>query len=108
VLYGSADDTSVRYEPTTDQRMNSVRNLDPNTWYYWRYAWGRTVRVTVQEGGPTGPFIYDITRNSTNGSYNPQSHSAFIGTPAGRSGIESATIPGTIYRNVWISTRPRP
>lgn len=108
VLYGSADDLDVRYEPTTDQRQNSVRNLDPNTWYYWRYQWSKTVRVTVQVGGPTGPFIYDISRNSTNGSYNPQPMYAFIGTPTGRSGAESATIPGTIYRNVWIGARPRP
>ncbi|MGC4081239.1 MAG: hypothetical protein QM736_03755 [Vicinamibacterales bacterium] len=108
VLYGSADDLDVRYEPTTDQRMISVKALDPNTWYYWRYTWGRQVRVTVNEGGPTGRLIYDITRNSTNGSYNPQPHYAFIGTPSGRSGAESASIPGTIYRNVWISTRPKP
>jgi len=108
VLYGSADDLSVRYEPTTDQRLISVKNLDPNTWYYWRYTWGKTVRVTVNEGGPTGKLIYDISRTSANGSYNPQPHYAFIGTPTGRSGAESASIPGTTYRNVWISTRPRP
>ncbi|HUR34286.1 MAG TPA: hypothetical protein VM032_10865 [Vicinamibacterales bacterium] len=108
VLYGSADDLSVRYEPTTEQRLRSVLNLDPNTYYYWRYRWGTTVRVTVQVGGPTGPTIYDVTRNSTNGSYNPRPMYAFIGTPTGRSGAESASIPGTIYRNVWISTRPRP
>jgi len=108
VLYGSATDTSVRYEPTTEQRLSSVLNLDPNTWYYWRYTWGRTVRVTVQVGGPTGPMIYDVTRNSGNGTYNPQPHYAFVGTPSGRSGIESASIPGTIYRNVWISNRSKP
>jgi len=108
VLYGSADDLSVRYEPTTDQRLISVKNLDPNTWYYWRYTWGKTVRVTVNEGGPTGRLIYDITRNANSGSYNPQPHYAFIGTPTGRSGAESASIPGTTYRNVWISTRPKP
>lgn len=108
VLYGSADDTSVRYEPTTDQRMISVKSLDPNTWYYWRYTWGKQVRVTVNEGGPGGRLIYDITRNANNGSYNPQPHYAFIGAPSGRSGTESASIPGTIYRNVWISTRPKP
>jgi len=108
VLYGSADDLSVRYEPTTEQRLISVKNLDPGTWYYWRYTWGKTVRVQVFEGGPTGRVIYDITRNSANGSYNPQPHYAFVGTPTGRSGAESASIPGTTYRNVWISTRPRP
>lgn len=108
VLYGSATDTSVRYEPTTDQRLISVKNLDPNTWYYWRYTWGSTVRVTVNEGGPTGRLIYDITRNAANGRYNPQPQYAFVGAPVGRSGGESATIPGTTYRNVWISTRPKP
>lgn len=108
VLYGSATDLEPRYEPTTEQRLASVYNLNPNTWYYWRFTWGRQVRVTVAEGGPTGRVIYDITRNSTSGSYNPQQHYAFIGTPIGRSGAESATIPGTIYRNVWISTRPKP
>ncbi len=108
VLYGSADDLDVRYEPTTDQRLNSVTDLNPNTWYYWRYTWGKTVRVTVREGGPSGRILYDIVRNSGNGTYNPQPHYAFIGAPSGRSGTESATIPGTIYRNVWISTRPKP
>jgi len=108
VLYGDANDLNVRYEPTTDQRISSVRNLDPNTTYFWKYTWGKTVRVTVQQGGPTGPTIYDITRNSTNGSYNPVPHTVFIGTPTGRSGAESASIPGTIYRNVWIGARPRP
>ena len=85
-----------------------MRGLDPNTYYYWRYTWGQQVRVTVQVGGPTGPFIYDVSRNSRNGSYNPQPMYAFIGAPTGRSGAEAATIPGTIYRNVWISARPRP
>ena len=50
VLYGVADDLSVRYEPTTDQRLSSVRNLDPNTTYFWKYTWGKTVRVH----GPAG------------------------------------------------------
>ena len=108
VLYGSATDTSVRYEPTTDQRLVSVKNLDPNTWYYWKYTWSNQVRVQVYEGGIGGRLIYDITRNANNGTYNPQPMYAFIGVPVGRSGTESATIPGTIYRNVWISNRARP
>jgi len=108
VLYGSETDESVRYEPTTEQRLSSVVALNPNVWYFWKYTWGTQVRVTVQEGGPTGRVIYDITRNSRNGTYNPRPHYAFIGTPTGRSGSESASIPGTIYRNVYIGARPRP
>jgi hypothetical protein len=26
----------------------------------------------------------------------------------GRSGNESASIPGTVYRNVWLGNKPRP
>ena len=33
---------------------------------------------------------------------------AFIGAPAGRSGISAATVPGMIVRQVWISPSPRP
>lgn len=108
VLYGSAEDESVRYEPTTEQRLSSVVLMDPNTTYFWRFTWGTTVRLEVFEGSSAGRKLYDITRNSRNGTYNPQPHYAFIGTPAGRSGIESATIPGTIYRKVWIGARSRP
>lgn len=107
-LYGSATDLAKRYEPTTEQRLTSVFQLDPNTSYYWKATWGSTFRVTVKAGGINGTTIYDISRNSTNGTYNPQPMYAFIGTPSGRSGTESATIPGTIYRNVWIGARPRP
>ena len=32
VLFGAATATSVRYEPTTEQRLISVKHLDPNTW----------------------------------------------------------------------------
>jgi hypothetical protein len=109
VIYGDGDDLSKRYEPTTEQRNSSVFALDPNTTYYWKYTWGsQQVRVTVKAGGINGATIYDLARNSTNGSYNPQPMYAFIGTPTGRSGAESATIPGAIYRNVWIGARPRP
>ena len=41
-------------------------------------------------------------------AYNPTPHYAYLGAPLGRSGNESASIPGTIYRNVWIGSGPRP
>lgn len=107
-LYGSGDDLAVRYEPTTEVRLASVYNLNPDTVYYWKATWGSQFRVVVKEGGINGREIYNVARNSPNGTYNPQPMYAFIGTPTGRSGAESASIPGTIYRNVWISGRPRP
>ena len=110
VLYGSATDTSVRYEPDTTTRLNSVFILNPSTVYYWKFTWGTgEVRVTIQEGGAkdNGRIIYNVGVKATRGSYNPHPHYAYIGAPVGRDG-ESPTIPGTIYRNVWIGARPRP
>ena len=107
-LYGSAHDLDVRYEPPTAVRYASVYALDPGTTYYWKWTWGSEVRLTVKEGGINGRTIYDYGKAAPDGTYSPQPHYAFIGTPIGRSGGEAATIPGAIYRNVWIGARPRP
>ena len=107
-LYGSATDTSVRYEPDTGTRFVSVFALSPSTTYYWKATWGSEFRVTVKEGGINGRTIYDVGVRSPRGTYAPVPHYAYLGTPTGRSGAESASIPGTIYRNVWIGARPRP
>ena len=107
-LYGSTDGLDVRYEPSTETRLNSVFALNPATTYYWKATWGSEFRVTVKEGGINGRTIYDVGVRSPRGTYNPVPMYAFIGTPTGRSGAESASIPGTIYRNVYIGARPRP
>ena len=107
-LYGSATDHDVRYEPPTQVRLASVYVLDPSTTYYWQWTWGTEVRLIVKQGGINGPTIYNYGVPAPNGTYAPSPHYAYLGTPAGRSGAESASIPGTIYRNVWIGARPRP
>jgi hypothetical protein len=107
-IYGDADDLAVRYEPDTAVRLNSAVALNPATTYFWKATWGSEFRVTVKEGGINGRTIYDVGVRSPRGTYNPIPHYAFIGTPTGRSGAESASIPGTIYRNVYIGARPRP
>lgn len=107
-LYGSADDTSLRYEPDVNTRFNSIYLLDPNTVYFWKATWGTEVRVLLREGGINGRNIYEVAIPARRGTYNPVPHYAYLGTPPGRSGVESASIAGTIFRNVWISARPRP
>lgn len=107
-LYGSAEDTGLRYEPDTNTRFNSIYLLDPNTVYFWKATWGSEVRVSVREGGINGRVIYDVAVSSLRGSYSPMPHYAYLGVPSGRSGVESASIAGTIFRNVWIGARPRP
>jgi hypothetical protein len=106
-LYGSADDLSVRYEPDTGTRNASVFLLNPGTPYLWKVTWGSEARVQVYEGGIGGKLIYNVGVKSSKGSYNPQPQFAYLGAPPQRSG-EDASIPGTIYRNVWIGARPRP
>jgi hypothetical protein len=107
-LYGSATDLSVRYEPPTATRMASAHALDPSTTYFWKWTWGSSVRLTVQSGGQSGKTIYDYGLPAPNGTYEPSPQFVYLGAPVGRSGAESATIAGTIYRNVWLGTHARP
>jgi hypothetical protein len=51
VLYGSADDLSVRYEPDTAKRFASVFLLNPATTYHWKATWGSDFHLVVREGG---------------------------------------------------------
>jgi hypothetical protein len=106
-LYGSGSDLSLRFEPDTTTRFNSVFLLNPSTVYNWKTTWGPEFRVQVREGGVTGNVIYNIGMG-TRGTYAPNPHYAYLGAPVGRSGNESASIAGTIYRNVWLGNRPRP
>ena len=110
VLYG--DDPCCKYEPDTAVRFRSVFLLDPSTAYYWKFTWGREngeVRTVLKEGGITGTTtLYNEGVGTPNGRYTPSPQYAYLGAPTGRSGSESASIPGTIYRNVWLSSRSRP
>ena len=108
VLYGSGSDLDVRYELTRAQRQTSVRLLDAATTYRWKAAWGSDFRLTVEQGGAGGALVYEFGMPTPNGQYAPNPHTAYLGAPVDRSGAESASIAGAIYRNVWIGNRPRP
>ena len=108
VLYGSASDLDVRYEPETAKRFASVFPLNPSTVYHWKFTWGSSVRLVVRDGGLRGSTLYDFGVPTPKGRYAPNPHYVYLGAPVGRSGSEAASIAGTIYRNVWVSNRPRP
>ena len=108
VIYGDADDLDVRYEPDTAKRMASVFLLNPATTYHWKFNWGPFINLRMSEGGITGPVLYDYGLPATDGVYTPNPHYAYLGAPLGRSGNESASIAGAIYRNVWLGVQPRP
>jgi hypothetical protein len=109
VLYG--DDPCCKYEPDTDTRFRSVYALNPSIPYFWKFTWGTgtEVRVSVKEDGIDGTkTIYNVGVATPKGVYAPSPHYAYLGAPTGRSGSESASVPGAIYRNVWIANHPRP
>lgn len=108
VIYGDGADLGVRYEPDTAKRMASVFMLSPSTTYHWWFTWGSQIKLVVREGAATGPALYDYGMSAPRGRYTPSPHYAYLGAPVGRSGTESASIAGAIYRNVWLSNRPRP
>lgn len=78
-------------------------------WYFWKATWGPTfAALEVREDSPTGRVIYS-SREATNGhAYRPQPHVIHLGAPVGRAGPIDASIPGTIYKNIWVSAAPRP
>jgi len=77
-------------------------------WYFWKASWGSNfAQVEVREDSPTGRTIYS-QRVNTNHAYNPQPHVVYLGAPVGRAGPIDASIPGTIYKNIWVSANPRP
>jgi hypothetical protein len=77
-------------------------------WYFWKATWGSNfAHVEVREGSPTGKVIYSV-RVGTNHRYAPQPHVIHLGAPVGRAGPIDASIPGAIYKNVWVGPGPRP
>ena len=112
-IYGDGDDLGKRYEPDTNTRNNSVYLLNPANTYFWKAVWGSEFRLTVRDGGVNktainGNTMYNIGMPSLKGVYAPNPQYAYLGAPVGRSGTESASIAGTIYRNVYLGNKPRP
>jgi hypothetical protein len=84
-------------------------NFSDERWYFWKATWrDGSAAVEVREDGPTGRRIY-FSEETTNGrGYRPVPHVIHLGSPLGRNGAIDASIPGAIYKNVWVSARPRP
>lgn len=79
-------------------------------WYFWKFTWTSPGRagLEVREDGPTGRVIYNSSRGTGGYLYRPVPHVIHLGAPVGRAGPQDASIPGAIYKNVWVSSRPRP
>lgn len=78
-------------------------------WYFWKFTWGNGSAVLeVREGSASGPVIYSSRRGIGSNPYRPVPHYVHLGAPVGRAGPNDASIPGAVYKNLWISSRPRP
>jgi hypothetical protein len=78
-------------------------------WYFWKFTWGSgRAALEVREDGPRGRVIYATDRSTLGFAYRPVPHIVSLGSTVGRGGPIDASIPGAIYKNVWLSSRPRP
>ena len=82
--------------------------FNPSALYFWKFTWGNGfARLVVLEGGENGRVVYNHG-DSYSGTYRPSPFIAYLGAPAGRAGIDTASVPGAVISNVWLSSRPRP
>jgi hypothetical protein len=75
--------------------------------YLWTYGWTNAgnSQLTIQDGGPLGGVVRSCGAKYR-APYSPNPHIIRLGSVGGRGGSE--TLPGAIFRNVWVSANPRP
>ena len=78
-------------------------------WYFWQFKWQTgSAQLIVREDSPNGRVIYNSGRGTGPFAYRPVPHCIRLGQIPGRAGPIDASIPGATYKNVWVSSRPRP
>src|SRR4029453_17776799 len=84
-------------------------SFSSSKWYFWQFTW-RTGRadLVVREDGPRGRVLYNQGRGTGTHPYRPVEHTIHLGAPVGRAGPQDATMPGGVYKNLWVSSRRRP
>jgi hypothetical protein len=95
-----------------DSIFDSARiqiSYSDSRWYFWQFTW-RTGRadLVVREDGPRGRVVYNQGRGTGTHPYRPETHVIHLGAPVGRAGPQDASMPGGVYKNFWVSSRPRP
>jgi hypothetical protein len=84
-------------------------DFQANRDYFVQATWrGNFFNVLFKEGGVNGVTIYSMGKPWDGDPYDPTPHVIYLGAPVGRSGPSAASIENTIYRQVWVSARPRP
>ncbi len=77
--------------------------------YFFQASWrNNRFNLLVREGGVDGRTVYNLGKNFKGRPYDPNPHVIYLGAPAGRSGIDGASVDRAIIRQVWVSGRARP
>ena len=86
------------------------KNFDSSRWYFWSFSWAESsaARLIIRQDSETGPVFYDQSVATGSHPYRPEQHFLYLGVPAGRAGLIDATLPGGIYKNVYVGPGPRP
>ena len=84
-------------------------NFQASETYFFNVTWRNNFfNLQINEGGVSGRSVYDRGKRWSGDPYDPKPHVIYVGSPIGRSGASSASIENTIYRQIWVSSRPRP
>lgn len=75
--------------------------------HFWKATWGGGFNLSIRQGSETGTEIYDFGKDLS-ATYSPNPHICNLGSPPLSGGAADQSVPGAIYRNVFIGNRPRP
>jgi hypothetical protein len=94
----------------TEGAARVVYNFLEDHNYFYQATWRNNFfNLLIRDGvGPSGGGVYDGGKTWKGRPYDPTTHVIYVGSPAGRSGSSAASIENTVYRQVWVSARPRP
>lgn len=99
----------VLLEPNLATRSASVVRLDPSHTYLWQVTWsGRTFRLVVRDNSAGGRVVYNRSATAPTGTYAPNPHYAYLGATSGVFGSDIGSWDTAVFRNVWLSNKPRP
>ena len=80
-----------------------------NLTYFFQATWrNNRFGLVIKEGGVDGRQIYNKSKGFVGRAYDPNPHVIYLGAPAGRTGVDGASVDRAIIRQVWVSGRARP
>ncbi len=82
--------------------------FDQSRTYFWQASWRNNfMNLLIKEGGVGGSTIYDMGKGWDGRGYEPNPHVLYLGAPAGRSGLDGASVNGVVIRQVYVGpSRP--